>query len=255
MTFRSLLELGLSEFIDKNSEPECLWLFVHIPKTAGSSLSKEISRRRKPYRNIHVDYMMQDIPHDRQMQHAVDKFIDDARKTKFRSASGHITIEHAREIRAAIPGTKFVSFLRDPVARLVSDFRYARTPRHPPYQRFIAQFPTLDSYIRSPESQNKMSRHLGGSDPNTVFAEFDFIGALELYPLSFSIFFQLMGEDAAPRLHERKTEPTADNDVDLTPELAAQITECNQEDTRIFLATRDALRARRAEWRALRHGK
>jgi hypothetical protein len=36
--------------------PGNLWLFLHTPKTAGSSLSAEIARVTQQYRNIHVDY-------------------------------------------------------------------------------------------------------------------------------------------------------------------------------------------------------
>lgn len=249
MAFDQLTTLGLDGYMEANRAPDALWLFIHIPKTAGSSLSNELARLRKPYRNIHIDYTLKDVPHDQQMQHAVDRFIADAKTTRFAAASGHITIEHARQIREAIPNTRFVTFLREPVARVISDFRYARTPKHPPYQDFIRQFPDIESYIASDVSRNKMALHMGGGDPAKVFAEFDFIGALELYPMSFNIFFALMGEQALPQLHERKTQQTADNAVSLTAGLEEQIRAANPEDVRLFEAVRDALRSQRGAWR------
>lgn len=252
MAFDQFTSLGLKDYIEANRADDALWLFVHIPKTAGSSLSNELARLRKPYRNIHIDYTLKDVPHADQMQRAVDRFIEEARAKPFAAASGHITIEHARQIRDAIPNTKFVTFLREPVARVLSDFRYARTPKHPPYREFIAQFPDIGSYIRDEVSQNKMALHMGGSDPDSVFKEFDFIGALELYPMSFNIFFALMGERALPQLHERKTQPTADNDVTLTSELEEEIRALNAGDERLFDAVRGALRSQRDAWREWR---
>jgi hypothetical protein len=142
--------------------------------------------------------------------------------------------------------------LRDPVARLVSDFRYARTPKHPPYKDFIARFPTIEDYVQSRSSQNKMVKHLGGSDPAEVFKEFTFIGALELYPMSFNILFRLMNENVMPKLHERKTEGTADNKVELTADLSEQIKAANPGDVRIFNAVRSALKSQRPAWADLR---
>lgn len=252
MAFDQFTKLGLTDFIAANRDPEALWLFVHIPKTAGSSLSNELARLRRPYRNIHVDYTDRDVPHAEQMQRSVDRFIADAKDRRFLAASGHITIEHARQIRSEIPNTKLFTFVRETAARVISDYRYARTPKHPPYEEFIAAYPEIESYVRDPRSQNKMSIHVGGGDPNTVFAEFDFIGALELYPLSFHILFSLMGEDVLPQLHERKTPQTADNAVASSSKLDAAIRAANPDDVRLFEAVRDALRIRRGDWNVLR---
>jgi hypothetical protein len=252
MAFDELQSDGLGAFLDRNFDPEALWLFVHIPKTAGSSLANEIARLRRPYRNIHVDYEDKDTPHEKQMQAAVDAFIRDAQEKRFRSASGHITAQHARQIREAVPNTRLVTVLRDPVARVISDYRYARTPSHPPYQDFIRRFPTINHYVESRNSQNKMVKHLGSGKPSEVFEEFTFLGALELYPMSFNILFRLMGENVMPQLHERKTEGTANNKVELTPELTREIKDANAEDVRIFNAVRDALRTQRNAWAEIR---
>jgi hypothetical protein len=255
LAFDQFTKLGVAEFVEATRDPEALWLFIHIPKTAGSSLSNELARLRRPYRNIHIDYTDRDVPHAEQMQRAVDRFIADAKAKPFRAASGHITMEHARQIRAEIPGTKLFTFVRETAARVISDYRYARTPKHPPYQEFIAAYPDIESYVRDPRSQNKMSLHVGGGDLAKVFAEFDFIGALELYPLSFNLLFSLMGEDVLPQLHERKTPQTADNEVATSNKLDELIRSVNQDDVRLFDAVRDALRSKRVEWNELRQAR
>lgn len=255
MSFKDFRELDLAAFLEAERDERALWLFVHVPKTAGSSLSNELARARKPYRNIHIDYTKPQVPHEQQLQSAVDDFIERARQKPHRSASGHITMKHARQIQAAIPSTKLVTVIRDPVARVISDFRYQRTPMHPPHQDFIKRFPTIWDFIEHSGSNNKIARHLA---PNfnapvdqlieEVLSSFAFIGAVEMYPLSFSVMFKLMGQERRPELHVRKTEARPENDVEVTPELRARIRELNMIDEALYAQVMASLKARRKEW-------
>src|SRR5262249_46127665 len=140
----------LREFIASEMAADELWAFVHIPKTAGSSFASELAHLRPPYRNIHVDYSDEVTPHAEKMQAAVRKFVDELPTAAFRSCSGHINMNHAARIMQAAPGMRVISFLRNPVARVISDFRYARTPVHPPHRDFIKQYPTIFEYVDSP---------------------------------------------------------------------------------------------------------
>lgn len=255
MPFADLKDQPLDAFLEAESDPRALWLFIHVPKTAGSSLSNELARTRKPYRNIHIDYSKPQIPHDQQLQAAVDDFIASAKARPHLSASGHITMKHARQIQREIPGTKLVTIIRDPVARVISDFRYQRTPAHPPYQDFIRKFPSIWDFIEHGPSRNKMARHLAPNfqEPaeqivRDVCQAMAFIGAVEMYPLSFSLMFKLMGEDRRPKLHVRKTEARAENDVEVTPALRQRIRELNPIDEAIYAEVLSTLKARRKEW-------
>src|SRR5438105_2265197 len=170
MAFSLFANFGLDEFIEKESAPDDLWIFIHIPKTAGSSFASELSDLRRPYRNIHVDYEDKTTPHDLKLERAVDQFIQDNHTAQFRACSGHIGMRYVDKIREAVPRSKVVSILRNPVERVISDFRYARTPAHPPYKDFIKQFPTIESYVDSPASQNKMFKFLA-PDPEIRMAD------------------------------------------------------------------------------------
>ncbi|HEX8234172.1 MAG TPA: sulfotransferase family 2 domain-containing protein [Caulobacteraceae bacterium] len=259
MPFADLRDQPLNAFLEAERDEEALWLFMHVPKTAGSSLSNELARARKPYRNIHIDYSKPQIPHDQQLQAAVDDFIASAQARPHRSASGHITMKHARQIKAAIPSTKLVTVIRDPVARVISDFRYQRTPAHPPHQDFIRRFPTIWDFIEHGPSRNKIARHLAPDFRapaeqivRDVAAAMAFIGAVEMYPLSFSLMFKLMGQERRPKLHVRKTEARPENDVEVTPALRQRISELNQIDEAIYGYVVTTLKRRRKEWVAER---
>ena len=255
--FASCATLNLDAFLEREAAPDELWIFVHIPKTAGSSFASEWSELRRPYRNIHVDYEDKDKPYDAKLEGAVDRFIADAGTTGFRACSGHITMQHVLKIRRAIPRARAFSFLRDPVERVISDFRYARTPAHPPYKEFMRQFPTIESYVDSPASQNKMFKFLT-PDPRLtatqLFQSLDesmsFIGLTEMYPMSFNILMKLNGLNRLPTLHKSKTEPTEDNRVDRSPDLIKRIREANQLDLNLFNFVRERMIARREQWRA-----
>jgi hypothetical protein len=255
--FASFATLDLDAFLKREAAPEELWVFVHIPKTAGSSFAAEWSTLRKPYRNIHVDYEDAETPYDVKLERAVDQFIADARTTPFRACSGHITMQHVLKIRKTIPGARAISFLRDPVERVISDFRYACTPAHPPYKEFIRQFPTIDAYVDSSASQNKMLKFLT-PDPRLPITELlafldrslSFIGLTEMYPMSFNILMQLTGSNQLPTLHKSKTEPTEFNNVERSPGLLKRIREANEHDLALFAFVKERMIARREQWRA-----
>jgi hypothetical protein len=254
-------ELSLAEFLESHRDKQDLWLFVHIPKTAGSSLSTEISRKLIPYRNIHIDSSEKNVEYAVQVQNAVNRFIADSETRRFRSASGHINIGHVNHIRSAIPAAKAFTFLRHPVKRLISDFRYQRTPLHPPYKEFIERFPTIESYVASEISQNRMYKTLVRDEKmplqeafKQVADDFTFIGFLEMYPMSFNILFRLFGLDSMPEDHKRPTPETQDNAVEDTPELRNRILMANAQDMVLYRHFADKLRARRDQWVEMRKG-
>ena len=165
-------------------------------------------------------------------------------------------MRHVLRIRKTFPKAKVFSFLRDPVERVISDFRYARTPAHPPYRDFIRQFPTIESYVDSPASQNKMFKFLA-PDPDLgtpeLFAFLDqstsFIGLTEMYPMSFNILMKLTGSNILPSLHKSKTEMTENNNVERTPGLLKRIRDANERDLSLFVWVKERMIARRDEWR------
>jgi hypothetical protein len=199
------------------------------------------------------------LPFEVQLQAAVDRFIDDARTTAFRSASGHITSVHARQIYEAIPTAKLITFLRDPVARVISDYRYQRTPAHPPYQKFVEQFPYLDDYIEFSDARNKTFRFLVRNHKTPIaeaIAEiedtFTFVGLVEMYPMSFNVIFRLFGLNSLPVEHQRKTETNEFNIYEDSPELRARIGKLNELDVALFEHFRPILVEKRNEWLAIR---
>lgn len=258
MPFSDLETMSLNDFIDRNKgNDQTLWFFQHIPKTAGSSFSVEIGRKRLPYSNICIDYEDETRSHEEKLSLAVKTFIDQSSGQRFASASGHLRKAHVDLIRAEYEDCRVVTFLRSPEARVVSDYRYQRTPMHPPYQAFLKAFPDLETFARAPVANNMMAKYLIGDIRDIdeteairrVAESFTFVGLLEMYPMSFNILFQLMGFNGMwPVEHQRKTPDSPETRVDLTPYVRELIASNNRLDLAIFEYARKVLLKRREEF-------
>lgn len=259
MAFGDITRSTLEEFVSSNRFDGELCVFIHIPKTAGSSLSAELDRMRPPYHNIHRRYFYGDKVTFSRIEDEIAAVIDSGALAEARSCSGHFSWTQAEPIRAARQDARAFTFLRDPVKRVISDYRYSRTPTHPTFKETIERFPTIESYIEASETQDKMARFVM---PATICTEaeidafisdnYAFIGLLEMYPLSFNILSLLLGHDRMPSEHKRKTEDTADNAVEDTPALREMIAAYNRRDTALYDLVRRKLLAARDEWRVLR---
>ncbi len=248
------LSQGLDRFIENNAFTDELCVFIHVPKTAGSSLGTELARMRKPYVNIHRRYFYGDTITFSRIEDEIDDAIHDGAIARARACSGHFNWTHAAPIRAARPDARFITFLRDPVARVISDYRYSRTPSHPTYAQTIARFPTIEDYIAAPETRDKMARFLMPADVISrdqidafVSANYAFIGLVERYPLSFNILSRLLGHDRQPAEHKRKTEDIETNAVAMTPELRSVIAAHNPRDQALYDIAHARLEAVAAE--------
>ncbi len=253
--FAALGSLSLEAFIQQKKRDDNLWMFLHVPKTAGSSFGSELARARQPYRNIHVDFTDASVPIRKQMDLAVQKFIGELDERTFRSCSGHFRISHADAIARKCPNSDLVTFLRHPVDRVISNYRYARTPAHPYHKEFRERFPDLESYVDMPGRQNTMFQFLIRDQAATIpkaIAYLDeryaFIGLVEMYSMSFNVIFRLFGENRLPTFHTRRTLATAENAVMVTPEVRRIISELNWKDVALYEHVRERLARKHDEW-------
>lgn len=218
-----------------------IWFFLHIPKTAGSSFRGELASRLQPDVNIFITYDDPTVTHDALLDRAMLKFLDPANGPWPRFASGHLYRSHVERLRHARPDVKLITMLRDPVARLISDYRYQRTPAHPPFRQFIEAFPDFASYLACKPEQNKMHHYLSrypGQPVEEVIdeveREFTFVGTQEAYEFSCRTLFALLGRMEAPTLYARKTEDNSDNQIDGVAVMRDEIEAANALDVKIY---------------------
>jgi hypothetical protein len=260
MPIARLADTDLDTFAAESADPGALWLFLHIPKTAGSSLSAELNARVPPYRNVHLEerhYRRTDLTGHAfwaQLDEAIASLIADDATTGFRSASGHMLAAQAEKIRYAIPRTRLVTFVRDPVARVVSDDRYQRSPQHPAHEEFAARHPRLADYVEAAE-RNKVYAHLAlyDGEPVPTLLErvgrtFAFVGAVEFYEMSFDILMRLAGVSGAVPEHYERAGDAAGEEPDAA--MSAAIVERNRRDAAIFDHFHALLARHHAAWLA-----
>lgn len=105
-------------------------LYLHIPKVAGTTMLSVI-RRNVPSDRI---YEVRSEP-----EQAIRRFADlpEAERAQFRAIVGHFGLA----MQAAVPGpSAFVTILREPVARIRSDYAYiCRRPNHPKHARIVGE--------------------------------------------------------------------------------------------------------------------
>ncbi len=196
--------------------PAPLWLFVHVPKTAGSSLSTELARDLQPYHNIHIDHADRSRPALARFDEAVGRFLARHGQRPFRFASGHIHHRHAQEIKAAVPGLRMLTMLREPLSRLASDFLYQRSSMHPHAAEVRARVPGLAAFAALPGQRNRAARHLvpreivmandGAAAVAHVLSSYAFVGVQESYALGFQALTRLLGRERPPERRQRVNE-------------------------------------------------
>ncbi len=243
MALDSFFAARFQLYFDQLLSTAPLWLFVHVPKTAGSSLNAELTPILSPSHHIFVDYSKLDRrPFNEMLDEAVETFIAKAQTRRYRYCTGHITAPHVTRIAASLPDVRPITLLRDPVTRFVSDYRYQRSSMHPGNQQFSEQHPTLESYLDQPGEWNKAAAHLVPhhlrDDTQACIDHLDrayaFIGIQEAYPLSLRLITTLAGAPRRPGVFKRVNTPTPETAIALSPALTERIRARNALDVAIY---------------------
>ncbi len=232
---------------------EPLWLFVHVPKTAGSSLTAEASSILQPSFNIDIDHTDTTRTYQAKFETSVQSFVDAQAVQKYRFATGHINARHVETIRAGVADLRCFTMLRGPIARLVSDYHYQRSSMNTAQAQFIATTPNLETYVARKHVHNKIALNLaprpmveaGDIDACVEYMTntYAFVGLQEFYPLSLRLLTTLMGQQRIPEAKVRVN--TEAKDRTLPPDMEAELRTLNAVDIGIFHAFQ-------TKWRPIR---
>lgn len=233
-------------FHEEQDHESCLWLLLHIPKTAGSSLGSELAGRLKPKMNIEVDYkrltefQVEGDPFRILMRERVLDFISSAKANRYRLAMGHLNLSEAAIISSQFEHVRFITLLRHPVDRFISDYRYQRTPAHPTFREFIARFPTIQDYVAAQDFNNIIARTFSDEllDAQAIIRDiektFAFVGLQEYYDLGFAVMMRLLGTKGSPIYYERKTSDFEVTKPEITDAIRQLIARENSFDMEIY---------------------
>lgn len=179
-----------------------LLVSVHLPKTAGTSFASTLRAAfGTAYRDDYADLPMQH-PRWRRQWHALraGRALRGTLPHDIACIHGHFLPVKYRIALAGRPA-HYVTWLRDPVERIVSHYAFWRRdydgsdPAQPLRNRMLREGWSLERFALGPELRDVYRRYLWGFDP----ARFAFIGITEHYAEDLQRFVQgfLGGSDAA----------------------------------------------------------
>jgi hypothetical protein len=248
MTLESVFSEGILNFIASNMDAGAFksdhWTFIHIPKTAGSSFREEIANVRQPDYNIEVNYVQ--IDPEKMHSDYVDLMAEAIRiyadkyfeRTRF--VSGHFKYADIAGIEK-FQGSRLITMLREPLARLKSDFAHRTSPEHPLWEANIARYPTFRHFIEDPGNQNQMFKYVCQDRDDSLEAtvaflrnRFTWIGIQEQYTFSIKVLFTLFGMRIRPAIRLRTGKPEQLAQLVMSAEDHRVFRELNRMDIELY---------------------
>lgn len=230
------------------SDVEPLLVSLHLPKTAGTSFADALERRYGGA--LLKDYADLPMHHPRIVREL--RAVASIPRRRRLLASGEVRAVHGHflpvaYLHAAGAPTRFVTWLRDPLQRLVSHYHFWRRdyrgedPGQSLRNRMLREDWSLERFCLGPEMRNLYRQYLWGFDPN----RFDQVGLTERYEQDVGA---ILGLEAAVAGKVRMANPKRGDRYELPPALERRMRAHHAADLRLY-AWVDGGRRGRFRWR------
>ncbi|WGV14605.1 sulfotransferase family 2 domain-containing protein [Fuscovulum ytuae] len=136
-----------------------LMFFVHIPKTAGMSLGESLAAAFTKFRSVAWPHVERNF----RLQVRQALYLQ-TQKPMRQVVMGHFGWKELQTLHQQDLPLKCGALLRDPLARLVSNFNYNRSEAHPGHGAFRKRFADVESYARQQPFDLQMTQAIGWVD-------------------------------------------------------------------------------------------
>lgn len=230
MNYKSKIE----DYYDRIlSMPKHTLAYLHIPKAAGNSAISILNTNDKNHYRVKWD----------DVNNSWETLLNNLQEEKkYSLISGHYKWNHLKRIKSDVNiETCNITFIRNPIHRLVSEYKYMTTPSHPPYLKFRESFPTFEKWLYSETAPtNKISKSLCPSSfyiediiKNTI-ENFHFIGVHEIFNTSMAILCDLLGLKYKVSIPKNVTQKNEFNQFELSEKTIQFIKEQNKSDLMLY---------------------
>jgi hypothetical protein len=211
---------------------------IHIPKTGGTTFVEVLRTCAQEVFYLDYDYGWQPSPtalfcRGKQITAPFESVIDDVGSLPGRSViHGHF---QAKKYTGRFPNAIYVTWLRDPVERIISNYLYwqrSNLPGDTKWEQVTGQQMSLEQFAQLDYARDLQQAYLF---PLAV-EEFDFIGITEEYDRSLELFRRLFCPDAQFDATVRNENPNRQGKFyDLDPQLRKKILKLNERDAYTYV--------------------
>jgi hypothetical protein len=220
---------------DRFRDPEGVFHAVHLPKTGGMSLGKSLAGAMGFHAVPWFDTRGSFLPLDAQAREAAQMGAGP------QVVMGHFGWGELVDLIKAGRSLHAMACVRDPVARLVSNFDYNRSIAHPNFEDFRAKNPSFEIYV-SRQALNPQLKQLIGHRPDfeltlaALSTHYSFLGVAEAMGAGLA---HLQRSHGLSGLLEHRQNAAISRgqtqSTQVTPEFHAKIYQAHFEDLRLHL--------------------
>lgn len=203
-------------------------VFIHIPKTGGTSLQRDLNMTFPD--SLHVPQEEKES----NWQNALRRL----KSEKPSVVRGHLNYKHLQDLNETGIHTRLVTYLRHPADRLVSQFIWAKSNHRKAPNEYASPGP-FDRYCER-MSKNYLCDLLVGQVANVeeaiekVIDRFWFVGVTEFSHVCQAVLFAAMGERYRVRQRRNQTASQADDLAEIDADCLKRALDGMQIDLSLF---------------------
>jgi hypothetical protein len=222
------------------------WIFHHLPKTAGSSIVEDFQSLLSPYYTVFVPRraLATGMGYHEAFDVEFFRFARTTLRVNYQFVSGHFFRHHVQWF-ACMPEARIFTFLRDPLKRLISEYRYQQTPSSGDWKGFLERYPSFDHFLKDPSRHNTMANSIAGKGATAGEAikvmteEYFFYGITERYEESAALLLRLAGSEHPPKARNNVTAKEVPMEIADPDRYRAVVEALNEQDAELYRFARE----------------